>query len=231
MNWEPATFDRQPEQRTEVPPSGKLTVLPGLVHGLEPDAGETNDRKATDEAKEAQQAEVGPAAVKRGEGENREEAGDEDDCKGPPLAHECVPTFYSPSELRLARRLAHFEEEMSLAEQPVVQALAEVGVEVQSVWDLVNTSSDYSQAVPVLQEHLQDATYPAAGSGRGDGRHGDRGDDRRVSAGAPPGCCREASDVADGHRPIGRGSAFVHAKIGVSFAVRPCRIRPSPFVG
>jgi hypothetical protein len=28
------------------------------------------------------------------------------------------------------------------------------------VWDLVNTSSDYSQAVPVLEEHLRDASYP-----------------------------------------------------------------------
>ena len=58
------------------------------------------------------------------------------------------------------RELAQVEEELSRAEQPVVQALAGVGVEVQSVWDLVNTSSDYSQAVPVLEGHLQDASYP-----------------------------------------------------------------------
>ena len=40
-------------------------------------------------------------------------------------------------------------------------ALAEVGVEVESVWDLVNSKDDhYADAVPVLVEHLQDESYP-----------------------------------------------------------------------
>jgi hypothetical protein len=67
---------------------------------------------------------------------------------------------YQAATAERDRALAQVEEELSRAEQPVVQALAEVGVEVESVWDLVNTKADYSQAVPVLEEHLQDASYP-----------------------------------------------------------------------
>lgn len=67
---------------------------------------------------------------------------------------------YQAATAERHRKLAQVEEELSRAEQPMVQALAEVGVEVQSVWDLVNTASDYSQAVPVLEEHLRDASYP-----------------------------------------------------------------------
>lgn len=56
--------------------------------------------------------------------------------------------------------LAAREEHLSAAEQPLVDALSEVGVQVSSVWDLVNTTDDYAVAVPVLVEHLQDESYP-----------------------------------------------------------------------
>ena len=45
------------------------------------------------------------------------------------------------------------------AEAPLVSALSEVGIQVESAWDLVNSSSPYPAAVPVLLEHLQRA-YP-----------------------------------------------------------------------
>lgn len=54
------------------------------------------------------------------------------------------------------------EEELDRAEAPLVQALAEVGLEVKSVWDLVNrTTRHYPEAVPVLLDHLQ-RPYPDA---------------------------------------------------------------------
>jgi hypothetical protein len=53
------------------------------------------------------------------------------------------------------------EEEYAEGEEPLVRALAQVGVEVKSVWDLVKRGSDYPAAVPVLLEHLQRA-YPDA---------------------------------------------------------------------
>ena len=65
------------------------------------------------------------------------------------------------AEAEKERRVA--EQEASYAEQeaPVVAALVEVGVEVESVWDLVNRGDDrYADAVPVLVEHLQDESYP-----------------------------------------------------------------------
>ena len=50
--------------------------------------------------------------------------------------------------------------ENRLAEAPLVEALRSVGLEVASVWDLVNTSVPYPRALPVLLEHLQ-RSYPA----------------------------------------------------------------------
>lgn len=41
-----------------------------------------------------------------------------------------------------------------IEEAPVVEALREAGVEVDSVWDLVNTAKPYPKAIPVLLEEL-----------------------------------------------------------------------------
>lgn len=49
---------------------------------------------------------------------------------------------------------------LSDAEQPIVRDLRSVGVEVSSVWDLVNTSDPYPEALPVLLEHLKRGGYP-----------------------------------------------------------------------
>jgi hypothetical protein len=46
------------------------------------------------------------------------------------------------------------------AELPVVTGLRNVGVEVDSVWDLVNTSEPYPAALPVLMDHLERGGYP-----------------------------------------------------------------------
>ncbi len=47
------------------------------------------------------------------------------------------------------------------AEQPIVMDLRSAGVQVDSVWDLVNTSAPYPAALPVLMEHLERGGYPA----------------------------------------------------------------------
>jgi hypothetical protein len=46
------------------------------------------------------------------------------------------------------------------SEQPIVQDLRRVGVEVTSVWDLVNSPQPYPAALPVLLEHLERGGYP-----------------------------------------------------------------------
>jgi hypothetical protein len=46
------------------------------------------------------------------------------------------------------------------AEQPIVADLRGIGVQVDSVWDLVNTSEPYPTALPVLMEHLERGGYP-----------------------------------------------------------------------
>jgi hypothetical protein len=45
------------------------------------------------------------------------------------------------------------------AEQPLLAALREVGEDVDSVYDLVNTTRSYHRALPVLADHLQ-RDYP-----------------------------------------------------------------------
>ena len=44
-------------------------------------------------------------------------------------------------------------------DQQVCQALAMIGIEVQSIYDLVNTKDDYAQAVPILLEWLSKAQH------------------------------------------------------------------------
>ncbi|UKA64094.1 hypothetical protein [Arthrobacter sp. FW306-04-A] len=46
------------------------------------------------------------------------------------------------------------------AEQPIVEDLRGVGLDVKSVWDLVNTADPYPAALPVLFEHLERGGYP-----------------------------------------------------------------------
>ncbi len=46
------------------------------------------------------------------------------------------------------------------AEQPIVIDLRRVGVDVASVWDLVNSSEPYPNALPVLLDHLERGGYP-----------------------------------------------------------------------
>lgn len=58
-------------------------------------------------------------------------------------------------ELRAQRRRF-----LDKAEAPLVQELRSAGVGVDSVWDLVNTSQPYPEAIPILLEHL-DAEYPS----------------------------------------------------------------------
>ncbi|WP_241975559.1 MULTISPECIES: hypothetical protein [unclassified Cryobacterium] len=38
--------------------------------------------------------------------------------------------------------------------------LRSAGVEVNSVWDLVNTADPYPKALPILLDHLQRGGYP-----------------------------------------------------------------------
>ena len=52
------------------------------------------------------------------------------------------------------------ERQLDEAERPIVAELGEVGVQVTSVWDLVNTSDPYPAALPVLMDHLERGGYP-----------------------------------------------------------------------
>lgn len=60
---------------------------------------------------------------------------------------------WEAERLERARRLRE-------AEQPIVADLRAVGVMVESIWDLVNTSDPYPATLPVLMEHLERGGYP-----------------------------------------------------------------------
>ena len=50
-------------------------------------------------------------------------------------------------------------KELRAAEAPLVDDLREVGVDVASVWELVNSADPYPAALPVLMDHLS-RSYP-----------------------------------------------------------------------
>ena len=58
-------------------------------------------------------------------------------------------------EAELQRKAATWRQ----AEAPLVEELRAAGCEVESAWDLVNTSTPYPAALPILLEHL-DRSYP-----------------------------------------------------------------------
>lgn len=67
-------------------------------------------------------------------------------------------------EMMAARRrheeeLERKEAEWREAEAPLVDELRKVGYTVSSAWDLVNTSTPYPNAIPILLEHLK-RSYP-----------------------------------------------------------------------
>lgn len=41
------------------------------------------------------------------------------------------------------------------AERPIIEELREAGVDVESVWDLVNSAEPYPNALPILLDHLE----------------------------------------------------------------------------
>jgi len=63
------------------------------------------------------------------------------------------PQFVRRQEEREAER-RQLERQLRDAEAPLLRDLADVGVDVESAWDLVNTSTPYPDALPVLLDHL-----------------------------------------------------------------------------
>jgi hypothetical protein len=61
---------------------------------------------------------------------------------------------YVAHQKRRDAELERMEEESRRAQVPLVEELRAAGVEVDSAWDLVNTSTPYPAALPILLEHL-----------------------------------------------------------------------------
>lgn len=71
---------------------------------------------------------------------------------------EADPGFIAQRERRdeeIRRRKAEWRR----AEAPLVAELREAGFDVESAWDLVNTSTPYPAALPILSDHLE-RPYP-----------------------------------------------------------------------
>lgn len=66
---------------------------------------------------------------------------------------------YVARQIREAERHVQLEVRLREIEEPIVRDLSGVGIEVSSVWDLLETRSGYDQALPVLLTHLE-RRYP-----------------------------------------------------------------------
>lgn len=84
---------------------------------------------------------------------------------GPITAAEAVarlardPEFQRAEAERDAKLQARVRE-WRRAEQPIIEDLHRVGIDVETPWDLVNTSEPYPAALPVLLRHLERGGYP-----------------------------------------------------------------------
>jgi RNAse (barnase) inhibitor barstar len=52
-------------------------------------------------------------------------------------------------------KLKDFQELLNNDEQPIIKDIEKVGIKINSVWDLVNTSKPYPVAIPFLIKHLK----------------------------------------------------------------------------
>jgi hypothetical protein len=68
------------------------------------------------------------------------------------------PKWVAAQEAEERDRVAHYQEVLRV-EAPITKELRRVGVEVESVSDLVNTAEPYPEALPILVRHLTRA-YP-----------------------------------------------------------------------
>jgi hypothetical protein len=64
------------------------------------------------------------------------------------------PEWVAQNAEREAKRQAK-ELGFRAEEEPMIADLAEIGFEVGSVWDLVNTNKSYPTAIPILLDHLR----------------------------------------------------------------------------
>lgn len=79
------------------------------------------------------------------------------------LAHD--EDYQRTKEADDAQRQARVQE-LHDAERPIVADLRRAGVDVDSVWDLVNTSAPYPNALPVLVKHLELGGVSRPGAGK-----------------------------------------------------------------
>jgi hypothetical protein len=66
---------------------------------------------------------------------------------------EADPEYIAERERQDAERRRRVED-WRRAEAPLVEELRDAGLDVESAWDLVNTSTPYPAALPILLEHL-----------------------------------------------------------------------------
>jgi len=81
------------------------------------------------------------------------------------LEHRFKELISKPNKSRAEideKEIVRLELEAALVkdEKPLIDELHKVGINVSSVWDLVNTSKSYKKAIPILIEHLSKPYHP-----------------------------------------------------------------------
>ena len=67
---------------------------------------------------------------------------------------------YTAGQLERDEQLRIAAAHARASEVPILDELRDVGHDVSSVWDLVNTAVPYPSALPILLRHLQRQSYP-----------------------------------------------------------------------
>ena len=67
---------------------------------------------------------------------------------------------YQEEKKKREANFKEFEERLNADEVSLIFDLKSIGIHIDSVWDLVNSSSPYQEAIPILLKHLQMEHHP-----------------------------------------------------------------------
>jgi hypothetical protein len=72
---------------------------------------------------------------------------------------------YQAMKMKRDEHMQQFAAILAADQKPLMDSLAKAGISVNSLWDLVNTNKPYTDAIPVLVEHLQKEYHPRTKEG------------------------------------------------------------------
>ena len=66
---------------------------------------------------------------------------------------------YEALRLKRQKELAEIWAYRDKSEEPLVKAINDIGYSIESIWDFVNTSEPYPDAIPIILKHIVNPEY------------------------------------------------------------------------